>query len=72
MSFEEALLAIEQGRLLDILEHPNTQKYGHQKIFVVEMRQYVYLVPFVDDGGEVFLKTIVPSRKLTKQYLKRP
>lgn len=70
VSFEEVLLAIEQGRLLDVLEHPNTVRYGHQKIFVVEIRQYAYLVPFVDRGHELFLKTIIPSRKLTRRYLR--
>jgi hypothetical protein len=30
---------------------------------------YVYLVPFVEDEHTVFLKTIIPSRKATKQYI---
>lgn len=68
VSFEEVLLAIEQGFLLDVLENPNKKRYGHQKIFVVEIRQYVYLVPFVVRGSELFLKTIIPSRKLTRKY----
>lgn len=69
ISFEEVLLAIEQGRLLDVLEHPNRQKYSGQKIFVVVIGRYVYGVPFVEREGEIFLKTIIPSRKLTKRYL---
>ena len=71
MSFEEVLLAIEEGRLLDVIENPNREKYVHQQVFVLEIRRYVYFVPFVDRGDEIFLKTIVPSRKLTKKYLKK-
>ncbi len=69
ISFEEVLLAIEQGRLLDVIGNPNQEKYGHQKAFVVEIGQYAYLVPFIGQGEEIFLKTIIPSRKLTKRYL---
>ena len=69
VSFEEVLLAIEQGHLLDVIANPNKERYGDQKAFVVEMRRYVYLVPFVDRSGEIFLKTVIPSRKLTRQYL---
>ena len=71
VSFEEVLLAIEQGHLLGVIANPNKEKYGSQKVFVVEMRRYVYIVPFVDHGGEIFLKTIIPSRKLTRQYFGR-
>lgn len=70
VSFEEVLAAIEQSGLLDILDHPSKERYGHQKIFVVEIRGYAYIVPFVDQGDELFLKTIIPSRKLTKKYLR--
>ena len=62
---------MDQGYLLDILEHPNPVRYGHQKILVVEIRQYVYLVPFVEHGEEIFPKTIIPSRQLTKRYRRR-
>ncbi len=61
---------MEQGRLRDVIENPNPGKYGNQKAFVVEIRRYVYFVPFVDHGSEIFLKTIIPSRKLTKKYLR--
>jgi len=67
--FEEILLAIEQGYLLDVIESPNQEKYSHQKAFVVEIGQYAYLVPFISQGDEILLKTIIPSRKLTKRYL---
>lgn len=69
ISFEEILFHIENGDVLDILEHPNQQQYQGQRIFVVAVNEYVYLVPFVEDDREVFLKTIIPSRKATKKYL---
>ena len=69
ISFEVIVIQIEMGSLLDILEHPNIQKYKNQKIFVVEYENYVYLVPFIEEEDKIFLKTIIPSRKATKQYL---
>ena len=71
ISFEEVVFYIEQGQLLDVLEHPNQEKYQGQKVFVVEIEDYIYLVPFVEAENEVFLKTIIPSRKATKQYIKK-
>jgi len=70
VSFEDVVFYIDQGFLLDILEHPNQEKYKGQKIFVVQMDDYAYLVPFLEDEREIFLKTIIPSRKATKKYLK--
>ena len=70
ISFEDVVFYIAQGFLLDVLEHPNQEKYLGQKIFVVEIDEYAYLVPFVEDEHEIFLKTIIPSRKATKKYLK--
>jgi uncharacterized DUF497 family protein len=70
ISFEDVVFYIEQGFLLDVLEHPNQKKYQGQKIFVVEIDDYAYLVPFIEDEREIFLKTIIPSRKATKKYLK--
>lgn len=70
VSFEDVVFYIEQGFLLDVLEHPNQEKYKGQKIFVVQMDDYVYLVPFIEAEREIFLKTIIPSRKATKRYLK--
>jgi len=69
IGFEEIVFLIERGNLLDILEHPNQQRYRGQRIFVVQRDEYVYLVPFVEDERLIFLKTIIPSRKSTKQYL---
>ena len=70
ISFEEVLFYILQGQLLEILEHPNEERYKGQKIFVVDIGDYAYLVPFVESEHEVFLKTIIPSRKATKRYLR--
>ncbi len=69
IGFEEIVFHIERGDLLDILVHPNPERYARQRIFVVRRDHYVYLVPFVEDEHTVFLKTIIPSRKATKQYL---
>lgn len=69
IGFEDIVFHIERGDLLDILEHPNPDRYASQRIFVVQRDEYVYLVPFVEDEETVFLKTIIPSRKATKQYL---
>jgi uncharacterized DUF497 family protein len=70
ISFEEIVLYIELGFLLEVLEHPNQEKYKGQKVFVVQVDDYVYLVPFIETEKEVFLKTIIPSRKATRKYLK--
>lgn len=69
VSFEQALQAIQSSRLLDVIEHPNQEKYPTQRIFIIEMNQYVYLVPFVENDREIFLKTIIPSRKFKRRYL---
>ncbi|MGB8212565.1 MAG: BrnT family toxin [Anaerolineales bacterium] len=70
VSFEDVVLYIEMGFLLDVLELPNQEKYTGQKIFVVQLDDYAYLVPFVETDDQVFLKTIIPSRKATRKYLK--
>jgi uncharacterized DUF497 family protein len=69
ISFEDVVFHIERGDLLDTVEHPSLLRFGRQKIFVVLMTDYVYLVPFVEDEEFVFLKTIIPSRKATRKYL---
>jgi hypothetical protein len=69
IGFEDVVFHIERGDLLDILEHPRPDRYAGQRIFVVRREDYVYLVPFVEDERTVFLKTIIPSRKATKEYL---
>lgn len=70
ISFEEIVFHIERGDVLDILEHPNQDRYGGQRVFVVDVQNYAYLVPFVETENEVVLKTIIPSRKATKRYLR--
>jgi uncharacterized DUF497 family protein len=69
ISFEEIVFHIGRGDLLDVLEHPNPERYPGQQIFVVDVDGYAYLVPFVEETQNIFLKTIIPSRKATKQYL---
>jgi hypothetical protein len=70
--FEDVIAAIEGGKLLDIIEHHNIEKYPNQKIYVLDINSYIYLVPFVrKDKYTVFLKTIFPSRKLTKKYFEK-
>src|SRR6266850_4662021 len=71
IGFEEIVFLIGQGHVLDILEHPNQQRYGGQRIFVIQRDDYVYLVPFVEDDKLIALRTIIPSRKATKQYLEK-
>ena len=69
ISFEEVLVAISQGGLLDVIEYPNKDKYPNQRIFIVRIRGYAFLVPFVETDQELFLKTIIPSRSATRSYL---
>lgn len=69
VSFETIVVAVESDGLLDILAHPNPEKYPRQRILVVTVDNYVYLVPFIDEPGYFFLKTIIPSRKATRDYL---
>ncbi|MBE7527052.1 BrnT family toxin [Betaproteobacteria bacterium PRO4] len=68
-SFEEAVFSILNGGLLDDIVHPNTMDYPNQRIFVVQIHDYAYLVPYVENQDEIFLKTIIPSRKFTRIYL---
>lgn len=70
ISFEDILTAIDDGRLLEAIEHPNQVKYKKQKMYAIEIGDYVYLVPYVEDDEKIFLKTIIPSRKATKKYLR--
>ena len=72
--FEDIIVNINLGNELDIYyhpnyDHPNYERYPNQGISVVQVEDYVYLVPYVESDEEIFLKTIIPSRKATKQYL---
>ncbi len=71
VSFEEVIYHIKNAGLLAREDHPNREKYKEQKLFIVKIENYVYLVPYVETKKEIFLKTIIPSRKATKEYLKR-
>ena len=66
--FEDVVFHVEKGDILDDYQHPNQQKYAGQRIMVVGINNYAYLVPYVEDKDEVFLKTIIPSRKATERY----
>ena len=72
ISFEDVILALESGKLLDDIQHPNKEKYPNQNIFIIliEIKDYVYLVPYVEDDTSIFLKTIIPSRQMNKKYNK--
>ena len=69
VGFEQAVFWLTHGGLLDAIDHPNPGPYPDQRIFVIEIEAYAYLVPFVEDDNVVFLKTIILSRKMTKRYL---
>ena len=70
VSFEDVVYHIEKGDELDIYEHPNQAKYPNQMISVVAINNYAYLIPYVEESeDEIFLKTIIPSRKATKKYI---
>lgn len=69
ISFEDVIFHIEAGDAVDIFEHPNQSKYPGQRVLVVCIEDYAYLVPFVENDDEIFLKTIIPSSKATKKYL---
>ena len=69
--FDDVIEAVLNDGLLGILEHPNKSKYAHQRLLLVQVKNYVYVVPFIEDREKIFLKTVFPSRKFTKLYLKR-
>ncbi|MEK9150129.1 MAG: BrnT family toxin [Candidatus Desantisbacteria bacterium] len=69
VSFEQVELAIESGNLIDRVKHPNPEKYPNQKVFLVEIEDYIYSVPYVENDEKIFLKTIIPNSKATKKYL---
>lgn len=71
VSFEQIVAHILQGDLLQIEDHPNQERYPGQKYFIVRVDEYAYVVPFVETGNDAFLKTIYPSRRATRQYIRR-
>ncbi len=68
LSFEMVLDKLERQEILARRSHPDTKRYPHQFIFVVELDGYICYVPFVENNEEIFLKTIIPSRKLNKEF----
>ena len=69
ISFEEVVYAIESGRLMDTIQHPNSSKYQNQCLYLVLINAYIYVVPFIEEDRHIILKTVFPSRKETKKYL---
>lgn len=70
VSFEQIVILMEREDVLETIEHPNQEKHPGQKIAAVRIEDYVYLVPYVQKSDEIFLKTIIPSRKATNKYLR--
>lgn len=70
ISFQHVVQALITRKLLDRIKHPNKDKYPNQYVFIVNIKQYAYVVPFVEDEKKIFLKTIIPSRKMTKKYIR--
>ena len=69
ITFEEIVNRISAGAQVIEIDHPNQERYPDQKIMIVDLDGYAYMVPFVQDGDEYFLKTIIPSKKATRKYL---
>jgi len=72
VSFEQVVILMERGDVLEIIEHPNQNKYPGQKIATVLIDDYAYLVPYIQKSDEIFLKTIIPSRKATSKFMRSP
>jgi uncharacterized DUF497 family protein len=70
VTFVEVVEAITQGQVLDLVEHPNQEKYPGQRMFILQIHGYAWLVPFAENETELFFKTIIPSRKATRKYLR--
>ena len=71
ISFEDVVFAIDEGKLLGILRHPNHKEYKGQRIYIVEIEDYAFVVPYVESDACIFLKTVFPSRKYTRMYLRQ-
>lgn len=68
IGFEDIVTAIMEGGIIDIIKHPDREKYPDQMIYIVEVLDYIYMVPYIRNDEEIFLKTIIPSRKMKKIY----
>ena len=69
VSFEQVVICIENGKILDIIKHPNPEKYPNQQFYIIDINSYVFIVPYVENENVIFLKTVFPSRKYTNLYL---
>jgi uncharacterized DUF497 family protein len=69
ISFEDVVQAISDGSLIDDIKNPNSEQYPNQLTFIIEIRGYIYCVPYIESDSIIFLKTIFPSRKMKKRYL---
>lgn len=69
ISFEDVISAISDGGLIKIINHPNSVKYPIQKVMIINIDDYAYVVPFVESGDKIFLKTVYPSHNATKLYI---
>ncbi len=67
--FEDVVTSLINNKMLDLINHPNKKQYPDQRIFILIINDYVHIVPFIEDEKTIFLKTIIPSRKMTKKYL---
>jgi uncharacterized DUF497 family protein len=70
LCFEQVVVQMERGDVLDTIEHPNQDRYPGQKIAIIRIDDYAYLVPYIEKREELFLKTIIPSRKATNKYVR--
>jgi uncharacterized DUF497 family protein len=70
ISFDEIIALIEAGKIVDVITHPKQKDYPNQKIYLIDIDNYLWLVPFIQNDSEIFLKTAFPSRKLNKEYKK--
>ncbi len=66
--FEDVVAIIHEDKVIDIIKHPNSEKYPNQSMYIVDLMGYICMVPYVKEEDEIFLKTIVPSRKMNKIY----
>lgn len=69
ISFEDVMSAIDKNKILDIVDHHNPKKHPNQKILIVEINSYAFLIPFVQNSEKIFFKTIIPNSKATKNYI---
>ena len=69
IGFEDILYYMDNDFVIDDIKHPNKERYPNQRIFVLDIDEYIYLVPYVETNEEIFLKTIILSRKATRDYL---